>query len=135
MGKIYTYTIILVGLVLFLKIAGIPTGVDDFLSRIGFGDVTDIRGSQFVIALVALFSVSVGGAIIIGFFGRTAPEYTFLAVFATANMILFISTIASIINHMPSTDAWIYYPIFLILGAYGIGFVIALIEWVYGREA
>lgn len=134
MAKLWTYVTLMVGLTFLLKIAGIPTGVDWFLSFIGYSDGLIANNSTFYIAIVVLFAFSVGASIVIGAFGRTAPEYSLLAPFATANFIVFVGTFISIANYMSNFGTWLHYPILAIMLVFGVGFLITTISYVFGRD-
>jgi len=135
MGKIWTYIVLTAGLILMLKLAGIPTGVEWLLVQLGLSDTYNVSGSTFAIAVGILLATSTGVGIVIGIFGRTAPEYALLAPFAIASLVVFASTFGAVINYMSNFDTWLYYPIFVIFGVFGMGFFVALVEWAFGREA
>lgn len=134
MSKVWTFVTITVGLTLLMKLAGIPTGLDWMLSFLGLTDGATANNSTFFLAIATLLSISTGVSIVIGIFGRAAPEYAILAPFAVANLLVFASTFVSIISYTSSFENWIRYPIFLIFGVLTVGFVLAVIEWTFGRN-
>lgn len=134
MAKLWTYMTIMVGLVFVLKLSGIPTGLDWFLTWIGFSDAgVGVTLSQFVITIVAMLTLAAGTGIAIGFFGGSAPEYAMLAPFAAVNLVLFASVFVGIVNYMSSAPEWLYYPILVIFSVLTLGYIWAVVEWVFGR--
>lgn len=136
MGKVWTYITITIGLTFILKLGGIPTGIDWILTLVGFNTTgTAVNNSLFYAAIIALFAVSTGASIVIGAFGRSAPEYALLAPFASANLVVFLSTFVAVINYTSSFENWFRYPILVVFGVLAVGFIFALVEWVFGRES
>lgn len=134
MGKVWTYLTMTAGLIFLMKIAGIPTGVDWILTTLGFTETgVAVSTGAFTIAIIALFSLSSGAAIVIGAFGRTAPEYALLAPFAVTSLVVFLATFASIADYMSSFSSWIYYPVLGIMGVFAVGFIWSTVEFVFGR--
>lgn len=133
MAKVWTYMIIMLGTILLMNLAGLPTGVDYILNFFGLStNGTTVSTAAFAIAIAALFVISTGSSIVIGFFGGTAPEYAQKAPFAGASLIVLLSTFAAIINYGKTFETWVYYPILFIVGLFSIGFIFALVEWVFG---
>lgn len=134
MEKVWTYVMLSVGLALIMNLAGIPTGLDWLLSSVGLSTSgSTVNLSTFFIAIVALFTLATGGAFIIGFFGRSAPEYSFLAPFASVSVLIFVTTFISVVNYMQSQQSYFFYPILVIFGVLSVGFIFAIVEWVFGR--
>lgn len=134
MAKLWTYITMMVGVTFLLKIAGIPTGIDWILTFIGYSNGNVVNNSTFYTAVIALFAISTGASIIIGSFGRTAPEYAILAPFATANLVVFAATFIAIANYMSNFGSWLYYPVLGIMLVYGIGFLFATVSYVFGGD-
>lgn len=134
MAKIWTYVTVMVGLTFLLKIAGIPTGLDWLLDFFG-GGTSAVNSSGFYIAIIAGLGIVTTATIVIGAFGRTAPEYAIKAPFAIANLALLISTFVSISSYMSNFSTWLFYPISSIMLVYSVGFVFALYTWVFEGDS
>jgi len=135
MGKVGNYIIITIGLVLLLKIAGIPTGLDWIASFVGLSTTSSaVNTSSFIAAVIILLSVSVTGAIIIGTFSQTANDYVVKSGFGIATVLLFVSTFVGIMSYMSQFQSWLFYPVLLIMGVMSIDFIWSTVNWVFSGE-
>lgn len=134
MAKLWTFSTMAVGMLFLLRIMGIPTGVDWLLTFVGYSDGNIVNNSLFYTAVIALLALSTGASIIIGVFGRTAPEYAVLAPFATGSLIVFAATFVAIANYMSNFGEWLYYPVLGIMLVYGVGFLYATVAYVFGGD-
>lgn len=136
MGKLWTFITLNIGLMILLQAAGIAGFFGLAYSFFGLTDSTTINTSQFVTAVIALFGLSTASSVIIGFFGRTSPEFAFLAPFAAANLIVFIGTFVGIIKYAGENNfaSWIAFPIYAVFSVLLIGFIFSLVDWVFGRD-
>ena len=135
MGKMGNYIMITVGLVLLLKIAGIPTGLDWIASFTGLSSSSsNVNTSSFIGAVIILLSVSVTGAIIIGTFSQTASDYVVKSGFGIATVLLFVSTFVGVTSYMSQFDSWLFYPILLVMGVMSVDFIWSTVNWVFSGE-
>lgn len=135
MSKVWNMILVLTGVTLLMKIAGIPTGLDwlfDFLGLTSSGFTGSQSGLWIKIGL--LLAASVGVAVVVGFFTKASFEWMIVAPFATGTAYIFISTFVSIINYASNFDSWISYTMISIYGILGIGFMWGLLEWVFNRQ-
>lgn len=134
MAKVWTFIIISTGIMLLMKFAGIPAGLDAILFGMGITDTLASNGSTFFIALVALFGLAAAGGITIGTLGGTPAEFAFKAPFAIANLLLFAGTFVGIATYAHSFDSYIYNIVFFVMSLFSIGFLWASISWVFGGD-
>lgn len=134
MPKLWTYIIIGLGLTLMMHFAGLHTGADSILTFMGIDDNGNVSNSAFYVALGALFISVVATGIAATFFGGTVPNYVALAPFAALNIIFLIGTYGSIITFTAGFDSWIKYPMFMLFAILSVGYLFALLEWVFGMD-
>lgn len=131
MAKVWTYITVMLGMTFLLKLAGIPTGLDWLFNYFGFGSGEAINNSTFYIRLGASLAVIGVATLVATAFGRTAPEYVIKAPFVVANILIFIATFVSITNYMSNFSSWLYWPIFMIMFVFGVGFLWAAYSSVF----
>ena len=139
MSKVWNMILIMTGLTLLLKFAGIPTGLDSFFTFLGLQTANGtlaFTGDQSAlwIKIGLVLASSIGTAVVIGYFTKASFEWVIVAPFAAATGILFVSTFVSIVNYANNFETWVKYPIFMIFSIIGIGFLWGLLEWVFNRQ-
>lgn len=134
MAKLWTYVTISTGIIFLLTIAGIPTGLNWILSYVGYNTTNGLNTSDLYTAIIVLLGLPTLGSVVMSLFGRSAPEYAFLATFAIESLIVFAGTFVALANYMSNFGAWLYYPILGIMLVYGIGFLLATVAFVFGGD-
>ena len=140
MSKVANMAFILLGITLLLQLAGIPTGLGWLFNYIGLtSNSTGLIGfsgslSPIWIALLVIFGAASATGILIGYFTKSAFEWSVLALYAIPIAILFVSTFVSISNYAAGMDDWIRNIVITIYGLLGFGFLWGLLDWVFGRE-
>lgn len=137
MAKLYTYTVLMLGIIFLLSLAGMPVA-NPVLDTFGLSNGGGTLGSSsFIAEILKLLATAAGvgavSAILVGFFTRTSFEFIFLAGFAGANLFFLISTFTGIINYASGFAGWIYFPIYAIFGVLAVGYIFAVIDWVFNR--
>jgi hypothetical protein len=134
MEKLFTYIILVTGLMILLSFAGITT-TSGALLKTGMGDpdaMADIPTSAFWVALTGALALLTGvGGIIIGTLTRGTYEMPITAGIAIGFGGLFISDLISIVS---LTEGWTKYAIYLILAPITMGYMLALYDWVRSRD-
>lgn len=135
MASMYTYSIVMAGTILLLALAGIDIpGTQLILDTVGFG-AGGLQNSQlFVLIAGVLSTAALGGAIVIGFFTKTSPEFYVLLSISALLLSLFVGTFVGIINYMNSFSGneWLYYIALVIYGLLGLGYLITVVQWSRG---
>ncbi len=151
MVKVWKYVIVTVGLILILRLAGLPTGADPLFRLLGVGfDATgnfqnvtttatgfydvlfrttgDLRGILITIAAAT-------AGVIAGLLTRAKPENLILLPLITTTLVLFLMTTVSIMNYAIGLgQAWVAAIIIIFLLPFTIGFIIALAEFFRGTD-
>ena len=136
MAKVYTYIVILSGLMVLLAYAGIPTGSGLILSNLNIINAPqDFSSSTFAQSVSAILAIIALSTIIIGFITKGQSETFIVAGFATL-LFSFIADAYSIIVYANGTlgQTWVTALITLILGPLIIGYGVAIIEWWRGSD-
>ncbi|KKN08062.1 hypothetical protein LCGC14_1060610 [marine sediment metagenome] len=149
--KVWKYVFITLGLVTFLRLAGLPTGADPLFNLVGLqfdtsgniGNVTTTASAFFnvlfqdtgsALGILALIAGATGG-IIAGLFTRAKPENLILLPLITTTLVLFLMTTVSIMQYTISLgQAWVTAIIVVFLLPFTIGFIIALAEFFRGTD-
>ena len=146
--KVWNYMIIMLSLILFLNLIGIPTeGSDAVLSSAGI--VVNSTTGELVTADVGdsawytktfgvagiLVVVLTGGAIIVGFFTKNFEWKLVLLPFFSAVVIGFVATGKTIIDLAIATEArWLIAVIATIFLPLTAMFIVSVVEWFGGTE-
>lgn len=144
--KLGAYLMMLVGMMIFLELVGISTGIGQTLGVFGIninsqnGQVTsaDIENSSFWDTLFGnagiLVLLAAGGAVIIGLFAKSYDTSLVILPFVIAVGGWFISTFWIIINYVVQlNETWMTSLVATIFGVLAIGFVMALVDYFSGR--
>jgi len=149
--KVWKYVFITLGLITFLKLAGLPTGADALFNLVGIsfdssGNVVNVtttasgffnvlfqdRGTT--LGILALLVAAVGG-VIAGLFTRAKPENLILLPLITTTLVLFLMTTVSIMQYTISLgQAWVSAILVIFLLPFTIGFILALAEFFRGTD-
>lgn len=147
MGKVWKYTTISAGLIIFLHFAGVPVGaVSQILNLIGIevgpsGEViasslTNSSFYNFIFGIGGILTsiVAVGSVVIAGFFTKAKPENLIMLPIVPM-LLVFLSAGVSIISHTISLGStWVTALVVLLLAPWTIGYIIALAEWFRGTD-
>lgn len=134
MSKVYNYMVMSVGIVLLLKLAGVPTGADSFLIYLGLsGDISQISFGSYLLAIFAIFTVGAGAAIAISFITKSPSESYIVGTIASGILAIITSTFVSLISYT-SDLGFVYYIVYLIFVPLLIGFGIAIIQFWRGTD-
>ena len=135
MAKIFNYTVLLVGLLILLNFAGLPTASSELLKMLGYNSLTGITSSTFYIEIIALLAAAVGGAIAIGIFTKQSTESIIVAPFAALLLAWSIADAVSIITYVNSFGlAWLTFIMTLIFVPLIAGYFIAIVQWWRGND-
>jgi len=134
MAKLFTYAIITIGLVILFNAAGLQTVGSVVMEEFGISFETiqnfatsDLTRTFLVLALGGLAAVG----IIIGILGRGSAEIAVTAFYALPLVSLMGDLISIVVF---GGTGWVGYLLFLIMAPLIGGYVIALYDWVRGRD-
>jgi len=134
--KIFTYIVITVGIMLFLNAAGFVTAGSVALGWLGIegGDLYVFKlSSLFTTFLVVALGALAASGVIIGIFGKGSLETSVTALYATPLIALIGDLILTVTLAEPGTH-WAGYLIMMLMSPLIAGYVIALYDWVRGRD-
>ena len=135
MEKIYTYMMITTVILILLNLFGIATATGAILGGMGLTNPDNLSSIQsspifafiIVIALVALALLSVTSII-----NKTISDLPITATLATAVLVTFIMDLASVITYVDAS--WEKWLLFLVVAPLVTGYIIALYDWVRGKD-
>jgi len=138
--KLGEWTIILLGMTIFLELMGVTTGLSvlaKFGSSIANGTLTttSLEGTSFwIVALAILATVSAGGAVVIGLFAKSYDTSLVIVPLITAVLLIFGSAFFSIMT-IPEIveEVWIRNIVGIIFTLMGVAFVWSAIDYFAGR--
>jgi len=136
MSKVWTYIILNIGLAMLLLAAGITVGDGGILDKVGIVENGTINTSNLALAVGVLLLISAFGSLAIGFFSRSSSDFAFKAPFASANFFIFSSTFVGVIDYFKSSgsETWLVWVISVVFSLLAVGFLISLVEWVFGGD-
>ncbi len=136
---IFTYTIIIVGIMVLLYAAGINTSMGTVLGQFGIKKPSDVSNfesisfSEFIKDhMIELAAGS--GALIIGTLVSGAFVIGVSAAIATTIFGFFIGDMITIVNLANEGGGYLGYIIFLIMLPLMYGYIVALIEWIMNKS-
>lgn len=130
---------ITIGLMILFYFAGLATSTGIILGQLGIINtegVSNIPSTAFyvAIAVTALAAlIGVGTAVSIGVFKTTINETAITAVAALV-LVTFIGDLISIVSYAGGSGNWVSYLVILIMTPIIFGYVMALYDWVRGRD-
>lgn len=135
--KIYTYVMITVGLMVLFNLAGLYTNTGYVLGQLGItpNNIQNFESSTLWITLIGLAIGALAGigGIVISVFTRVSPELPITALF-TGVLTAFVGDLLGIISYSQQAGNFVGLLVFLIMSPLIIGYVIALYDWVRGRD-
>lgn len=138
MARVYTYSMIAVGILVLFSIARFDVGFNaiESLFNVATGQITisTFFDSLFNSASGIITAVAVGGAIIAGLFTRAQPENFILVPLITGILANLVGVFISLITYAQSgaVDAWVGYIIVAILSPFAFGYILSLAEFFRG---
>ncbi|HEC39998.1 hypothetical protein LCGC14_0509430 [marine sediment metagenome] len=151
MAKVWKYVVITIGLILILRLAGLPTGADPLFRLMGvsfnaagnFENVTTTASGFYDVLFqnvgdlqgILITIVAATAGVIAGLLTRAKPENLILLPLITTTLVLFLMTTVSIMNYAISLgQTWVAGIIVIFLLPFTIGFVLALAEFFRGTD-
>jgi len=142
--KLGVWMMMLVGMMVFLTILGIPTGISGILEKVGFelniDNETingDVENSMFwTTFMMALALVSAGGAIIVGLFAKTFDVSLIIVGPVIWIAGTFIGTFWHAMLYTQNNSGgqfWRTSIVFLVFSTLAIGFTMACLDYFAGR--
>ena len=134
-SKVWTYVFIITGIMILFTLAGLNTSGGYVIGVLGLGDSTGLTRiqetplwSKIIWGLGILAGIT---AVIVGIFGRSISTLPISAGIASGFLLLFVGDLISIISFVEGWERWI---LVLIIAPLVIGFLLAIYEWVIGRD-
>ena len=134
-SKVWTYVFIITGIMILFTLAGLNTSGGYVIGVLGLGDSTGLTRiqetplwSKIIWGIGILAGVT---AVIVGIFGRSISTLPISAGIASGFLLLFVGDLISIISFVEGWERWI---LVLIIAPLVIGFLLAIYEWVIGRD-
>ncbi len=136
--KMYTYTVMMVGMIILLEILGIPTGTTAILNYVGIdintGVNADISSLRTLVFTTILSAIVIGG-VILGLITRTQPENYVILPFLTFFFVLFVGFFWNVIDYAYATGSvWGSRVVLLLLAPIGVGWFLSVIEFFRGTD-
>jgi len=133
-NKMYTYCILIVGLMILFNLAGLSVTGSWVIDSLGLGSpngVADLASSNMGAKIITLLvTLGSAAAIYIGIYGRSISTVPFSAVLGAFFFSVMIGDLAGIVVLASSRAAWLGTIIFLIVAPISVGFFITLWDWV-----
>lgn len=128
------WLMMLTGMILFLTILGINTGLDSIVNFLGLTSTgINFVDSSFYVALLAAIGLLAGAGVVIGTIGRSVDPRFFIAPFVVTVAGFFIKTFVSIIKLVAAYEQnWMTFIIVIIFGTLAVGFSMACADYVSG---
>jgi hypothetical protein len=140
MAKLFTYTILCIGLTLLFSLAGITTLGNTVISKLGISsleNLPNVVGSILFLAITAVLSVIIGTGINIsvGTFGKTTNESSIYATIALSTFSWFMAEWGSLIyNLAKESEPTIAIIISVLLIPLAFGYAYSILDWIRGTD-
>lgn len=140
MAKIFTYTVMLLAVMLMMNLAGLPTATGGIIDRLSADNPSNINSSSFYILVYVILATSLAGIAIGALAGARAESFIVgelcLLLFTTAiTDILFVYNYFKGICPAGSGCEWAASVIILIALPLLAGYFIAIVEWWRGTDS
>lgn len=132
--KVYSYIILIAGIILLFQYFGVPTPSTKVLDIFDVNDpaATPLSG-WFDSALLVITGLTIAG-IVIGLYMRSSPE-SFLLLGYTATLFVLGLDLVAILTQLKSSESpWIFTLMSLVLAPLIIGYVHAVLSWWGGKS-
>lgn len=139
MARIVTYTILLVGLLTLMDLAGISTVSTSILNALGYADLAGFAASTLFTTAAAIFALAALGGVIIGTLTRQSVESYMVAGMASL-LIYFVADIMGLYFTMKavcdtaSTCSWAANLVLLIALPFAAAYIISMVQWWRGND-
>lgn len=137
MARIVTYTMVMVGLLLLMNMAGLPTASGGLLSALANGNISLILSSTFYVVAAGIFLLTLGG-IAIGIFTKQSAESYILMPMAGFLLALTANDFIALYTYFNGAaftgQAWIGNLTLLIMLPLIAGYFISLVQWWRGND-
>jgi len=139
--KVYTFTVIAIGIMFLFNIAGLDTGTSQILDALGGVETTGgFQGTNLWIAIAVFVAASIAVAvsrISIGGFSLNTPIEALIATFIGGIYLLFASDLYSIVSYIggiAGTTSWEYYTCWAVIVPILAGYTISIVEFIRGND-
>ena len=140
MAKLFTYTLLCIGLTLLFSLAGITTLGNTLISKLGISsleNLPNVVGSVLFLAITAALTIIIGTGINIsvGTFGKTANESAVYAGVAISTFTWFMAEWGSLIyNLAKEAETTVAIIISVLLVPLAFGYAYSILDWVRGTD-
>lgn len=136
--RVYTYIMIMTGMMVLLTFFGFTTGSNLILTSTGLLDnPQNFQSSLLYSKLSSLLLLATGAAIIIGLYTKQNSE-SYLVIGMTTLLASFIMDMVSILNEVNvssgGTTNWIYMVAAFFVIPFSVGYIISVVEWWRGSD-
>ena len=136
MAKMFNYMIITITVWIFLSVLGITISGSYMSSHLGMtsaDSLSAIQNSSVWLALIAGFVVLAGiSTVIIGTLTKSISAIPATAILASTVFVFIITDMILLIQQVP--EPWMKNVLWLIVGPWTAGFIIAVWDWVRGID-
>ena len=133
-NKMFTYTVMIVGIMVLFNIAGLSVSGSWVIDSLGLGTtegINSLASSNMIAKIIALLTtLGAATAIYIGIYGRNLSTVPFSAIIASVFLALMIGDLAGIVVMASQRAAWAGTIVFLLAAPISVGFFITLWDWV-----
>lgn len=127
--RIYTFLIIVVGLMMLFNLAGINTATGYVLNKLNAMNPDGLGLTNFSLIIAAIFAVAVGGGVVIGFFTKSPVESIILVSYAEV-LLLFLADWIFIMQYMNTNYyGWMSWIVSLIMFPLAVGYLHSVVSW------
>jgi len=138
MEKLWTYIIIIAGIMVLFNLVGLNTTTGYVLGTLGFTSPessTTFQDTGFWSKLIwGLGLLSGAVAIVIGIFGRDISTLPISSAIAVGFLAMFLGDLIGIINTASAESTWVSWLLYSLMVPLIIGFAFTLWDWVRGRD-
>ena len=146
--KVWKYVVIFTGMSMLLTLSGAQTPLTSLFNALGIAFESGTGFTSVTLSFSAFFDflfgttagilttiAAVTATIATGFFTRAKPENLILVPFITGALVLFVSSLNSVIQTaIAGGQGWITSIILLIVTPLGIGFITSMAEFFRGTD-
>jgi len=132
MSRFVNISVIIIGALFILKMAGVQTGADDVLIKFGLGTAGSISMSAFLLSLGAIYATAAGAGIIIGYFTKASFEWAVIAT-SIAQLAVLYGSIDSLMSLGTALPYWGSAIVYAVWGILGVLYVWSAFEFTFNR--
>ena len=131
--RVYTYLIIMVGLMMIFYLAGITTTTGRIITAMHIFDIENFSFGEFFDSAATIFGGIIAAGITIGAIYAGKPEIILLLGYAVV-LLAFVGDLIGIVTYMNSNyGGWLASVVGLIIAPLAVGYVHSVISWWGGR--